>query len=789
MSRRFIQDQGPGLVIAGLLAGLLIPASALHADDADVVIEEIVVTAQHRAQPEREVGLSMTVFGEEALAELDIESSFDVAQHTPGLTLTNSGGGAVPVYTLRGVGFDDHQPNSSSTVGVYVDQVAQPYPVMTTGLQHDLARIEVLKGPQGDLYGRNTTGGALGYIANRPTDHTDAAISIGAGNYETLEIKGFVNGALGERVNGRLAAAGVSRDKGWQKNELSGARTGAYDEYSLRGMLDIAASDDLDIRLTLRSERFNGEPQTPQSTVVLPASNATAAFLNSVSLYPLPSLDPLMVADTGDGDAVRWNEQPDQDREHTGFSGVVEWRIGELTFTSVTGYDQFERTLGLDWDGTPARLLGVTAQTEIDSLTQEFRLASSDEGAVTWLAGAYLSTDTVEDVSHYDDSESPTVGFTFGSESRQETDSAALFGHVSWSINEEFRLNMGGRYTSETRAMENCTVDTGDGSAVTALLTFQALGMLTLTNPEVLEPGGCVHLEGLGTSTNPPAPDVRIPGVHEDEIDTDRATGRVGLDWLPNEQWLVFGHVSTGFKSGGYNMFSALVVDQFEPYDEEALTAFEIGFKGKILADRLMLTGAAFHYDYEDKQVSTFIPDQLGIFPGLVGIQNIPESRIRGVELGADWLISSGFSLAANVSFLDSEILEYDAAFDVFNQQMFDAAGKDLPNAPELSYQLMGTWERPVLTEMLFRVSLAYSWQDETYSQVSDIEPFRVPEFGLLDGRITLGAVDDRWSVSLWGRNLADEGYWYSNALAQDNVVRYTGMPRTYGLAFNYSLN
>lgn len=787
MPGRSRMDQGSGLVPVGLLAGLLISALPVHADQP--VIEELVVTAQHRAQSERDVSLSLSVFDAEAITELAIESSFDVARHTPGLTLTNSGGAEVPVYTLRGVGFDDHQPNSSSTVGVYVDQVAQPYPVMTTGLQHDLGRIEVLKGPQGDLYGRNTTGGAIGYIANRPTDQAGGAISIGAANYETLEIKSFVNGPLGERINGRLAAAGVNRDQGWQEDELSGTRSGAYDEYSLRGMLDIAASDDLDIRLTLRNERSNGEPQTPQSTVVLPASNLTAAFLNSMGLYPLPSLDPLMVADQGDAGAVRWNQVPDHDREHSALSAVVEWRIGELTFTSVTGYDRFERTLSLDWDGTPARLLGVTAETEIESLSQEFRLASGDESALNWLLGAYLSTDTVEDVSHYDDSESPTVGFTFGSESRQETDSAALFGHASWKFAEQFRLNLGGRFTSESRAMENCTVDTGDGTAATALLTFQALGMLTLTNPEALEPGGCIHLEGLGTSANPPAPDVRIPGLHEDEIDTDQATGRIGLDWLPNEQWLVFGHVSTGFKSGGYNMFSALVVDQFAPYDEEQLTAFEIGFKGKMLADRLMLTGAAFHYDYEDKQVSTFIPDQLGIFPGLVGIQNIPESRIRGLELGADWLVAAGLTLAANVSLLDSEVLDYDAAFDVFNQVLFDAAGNALPNAPEVAYQLRGTWEHPVAGEMLLRVSLAYSWQDETYSQVSAIDPFKVPAYGLLDGRVTLGTANGRWSVSLWGKNLGDEGYWYSNALAQDNIVRYTGMPRTYGLALNFNLN
>lgn len=773
----------------GLILTILLGTTNLSAHAEPQVLEEILVTAQHRAQSERELGISMAVFDEEAIREWAIDNSFDVAKHTPGFNLSNAGGAGVPVYTMRGVGFDDHQPNSSSTVGVYLDQVAQPYPVMTMGLQHDLNRIEVLKGPQGDLYGRNTTGGALNYLANRPTRQVDGGIRVGAGNYETFDVRGFVNGPLGESMQGRLAAAGVSRNKGWQKNELGGENTGSYDEYSVRGMLDIAAMDSLDISLTLRTERLQGDPQTPQSTVVLPASNLTAGFLNSLGLYPLPALDPLMVSRQNDSTAARWNREPDQDKRHIGFSAVVDWRVGGLTLTSVTGYDDFKRDLELDWDGTPASLLEISAETEIESISQEFRLASADDLPLIWMAGVYLSHDTVEDSSQYDDSESPTVGFTFGSESRQETDSAALFGNLRWEFTEHLRLNLGGRYTTESRSMKNCTVDTGDGSAVNALFTFQALGVLTLTNPEDLVPGGCVHLQGTGISSNPPAPDVRVPGVHKDKIDTDRATGKVGLDWLPNEDWLLFTSLATGFKSGGFNMFSALVVDQFAPYDEERLTSFEVGFKGRLLEDRLMVSGAAFYYDYEDKQVSTFIPDQLGIFPGLVGIQNVPESRIQGLEFGADWLLTAGLSFAANVSFLDTEIREYETAFDVFNQQMFDAEGQSLPNAPEVAYQLSGLYERSIARDLIVRLSLAYTWQDKTYSQISAIDEFRVDAYGLLDARLTLSTADERWSVSLWGQNLGDESYWYSNALAQDNIVRYTGMPRTYGFAFNYNLN
>ncbi|MGE0624405.1 MAG: TonB-dependent receptor [Pseudomonadales bacterium] len=752
-------------------------------------LEEIVVTAQHRPETALEVPISMAVFGEDVIDELAIDSSADVAGFTPGFTVSNAGGAGVPVYTLRGVGFDDHQPNSSATVGIYEDQVAVPYPVMTTGLKHDLERIEVLKGPQGDLYGRNTTGGAVNLVSRRPTDRPGMGVSLGAGNYETLDLKGFVSGPIGERVNGRLAAAGRQRNEGWQENELTGDVAGRYDEYSVRGLLAFAPAESVDVLLTLHTERFDGEPQTPQSTVVLPASNQQAAFLNGLGFYPLASLDPLMVSEASDTSAARWDRDPEQTARRTGGSLIVDWRFAGMTLTSVTGYDDFDRQIDLDWDGTPARLLEVDADTGIESWSQELRLASADDQPLTWLAGLYYSSDRVDDVSNYDDSESPTVGFTFGSRSTQKTESAAVFGNARWQLAPEWRLNVGGRYTREDRSIENCTTDTGDGSAVTALLTFQALGMFTLTNPEALVPGGCVHLAGTGTSSNPPAPDVMIPGVHEDDIDTGRATGRIGLDWLPAEDWLVYGSLAGGFKSGGYNTFSALVVDQFEPYDEETLAAVEVGVKGRLFEKRLGVTAAAFHYDYQDKQVSTFIPDQLGIFPGLVGIQNVPESRITGVEIGADWLLTESLTVAVSASFLDTEIRDYDAAFDVFNQTVFDARGQPLPNAPEASYQLASSYERPLPGAMLMRVSLAYTYQSETYSQISAIEPFEVDAYGLLDARLTLAAASGKWSVSLWGANLADEAYWYANALAQDNIVRYTGLPRTYGLVFDYTLN
>tara|TARA_R110001599_G_C12265496_1_gene660822 strand:+ start:4690 stop:5505 length:816 start_codon:yes stop_codon:yes gene_type:complete len=212
---------------------------------ASVALEEVVVTAQKRAQNLNDIGIAVTAFTGDQMRNLGINNAVDVAKFTPGLQLTETGVTGVPVYTIRGVGFDDYNANSSSTVGIYVDEVNLPYPTMTRGPLFDVERIEVLKGPQGTLYGRNTTGGAINFINNKPSAEFEAGVTLEYGRYETLRSEGFVNGALNDTLDGRIAFSKDYSGKGWQNSASSSETLGEIDSNALRGMLNWNATDAL----------------------------------------------------------------------------------------------------------------------------------------------------------------------------------------------------------------------------------------------------------------------------------------------------------------------------------------------------------------------------------------------------------------------------------------------------------------------------------------------------------------------------------------------------------------
>ena len=213
-------------------------------------LEEIVVTAQKREQGANDVGITMNAFTGEMLQDFGFSTAEDMAMLTPGLTVNETAATGVPLYTIRGVGYQDYSTAASSTVGLYFDEVAMPYTVMSRGLMFDINRVEVLKGPQGDLYGRNTTAGQINFVSNRPTEDFEAGVRAGYGSYSTMDLEGFVSGGLGENIRGRVAARTIQSGEGWQKSTTRDDELGELDTMAIRAMLDIDFSDNLGLQLT-----------------------------------------------------------------------------------------------------------------------------------------------------------------------------------------------------------------------------------------------------------------------------------------------------------------------------------------------------------------------------------------------------------------------------------------------------------------------------------------------------------------------------------------------------------
>lgn len=767
---------------------LAVNAAISPAVHAQATLEEVVITAQKREQGINDVGITVNAFNASQLTDFGVKSAEDLESLVPGLTVTNSQPNGVPVYTIRGVGFNDFTTSASSTVGLYFDGASIPYSIMSRGALFDIARVEVLKGPQGDLYGRNTTAGAINFISNTPTDELEAGIRVDYDEWETLDLEGYVSGALSDSVKGRLAIKSVNSGEGWQESITTGEELGERDELGVRAILDFNFNEDVDLRLNVRY---------------------FASESDNVAITPTVVTDPntgLLVPVTGlDQEDADWtpSHKPQDDSEQLSFVATLNWDFGAVALTSITSYDEFERDDALyDTSGIPLRDADITNNTDIEVFSQELRLESTGEGDWYWTAGVFYSEDEVDE--SYEMNFLDTVGLHLINLYEQESDTLAIFGHTEWSINEQFKLTLGARYTEDNRDWTGCTYDVGDGSIAGFYNYFVVPNFLEPQGftPTFLNPGDCAVFNDI-----PGTPGYGDFGVFSDDVETEETMGKITLDWTPNDDLLIFGTISRGFKSGGFNGAAAQFHSQLAPYSEEELTSYEIGMKATLLDGGMQLNGAVFYYDYEDKQELTNFITPIG---DIVGITNVPESEVLGAEIEMAWAVTERFQLNAHVAWLDTEITDFidtcpaglfgppppgslpegcpaPSTFD--NVLYFDASGAELDNSPEWQATASAAYTLPLSDTLNLTIAGDISYKDDnagSRAAADDTSLFYISDYTLVNARFVLGASDGRWEATLWGRNLGDEEYWHSANQSNTAFGRTNGMPRTYGVTFAY---
>lgn len=809
-------QQTAGLKRHRLSAGVMLAVLAATGTVASAQIEEVIVTAQKRAQSANDVGITINAFSGEQLKDSGVMTAEDIAVLTPGLTVNETAATGVPLYTIRGVGFQDYSTAASSTVGIYFDEVAMPYTVMTRGLVFDTARVEVLKGPQGDLYGRNTTAGQINFISNKPTREFGAGLTASYGSYSTWDVEGFVTGG-NDTAQGRLAVKTIQSSEGWQKSATRDDELGEKDASAVRGMLNLELGDSAQLLLSVHHVKDQSENKANTayggSSVGLPEFNNPYTPLDQ---YLLPTGSNFGETppwySTGDNEVADWTNsytspitgktfdiRPQRDNELTGLAAHLEWDINGLTLTSVTGYNEFERVEANDWDGGFYNDSSNINSTDLEVFSQELRIAG-DTGTVNWIGGLYYSKDEMDEQYHYFMSDSV---FGFGSipwgvaqfaatpileldtSYSQETESWAAFGHVEWQFTEAWRLTVGARYTEEDRDWAGCTFVEEDGS----------LGNFLNANfGSSLSPGDCGTI-----NDNPDSPDyifavIGTPRVndafqvYEDSISTDRWMGKLGLDYALNPDVLLYGMVSVGFKSGGFNGANSNTTQQLQPYDEEKLTSYEAGLKATLLDGRMQLNAATFFYDYEDKQEQDVAVTFVG---NIGGLTNVPESEITGAELDLKWQPLDGLDLSLGVAWLDTEVTKWDAVDPAQSSWPVtvrrDVSGIELAQSPEWSYTALASYQWPLANGLVMEVAGDLSFTDDTTGGVSPEDA--TEDYTLLNARVGIGAADGQWRTLLWARNLTDEDY-YPAAYTGGNgpFVRSYGMPRTYGITVNYNL-
>ena len=638
---------------------------------------------------------------------------------------------------------------------------------MTQGATLDLERLEVLKGPQGTLYGLNATGGAINYIANKPTDIYTTGGQVTLGRFATGTVKGFVSGPLSDTLKIRVAGSGTLGGD-WQRSYTRGEEIGQTKRFAGRVQLAWEPSDRAKIDV-IANGWFDGSDTVMQQIVAFrPQVAANIGRLPQTFGYPLPPQN-ARAADWTPGDYAR------DDRFFQLGLKVGYELTDSIQLSSITAYSDYKTDAASDRDGMAPRNFNVDTEGTIKSFYQEVRLLGDAPG-LTWSIGANYRHDKIYDLQVTDIGEgtnSFSAGFHFDSPnglSNQKIETFAIFGDGELSLTDQLSLIGGVRYTKDRRDFAGCTGDDGTGDTA-ALYTFLSNLFRTragLTPPTPAQIGQCTTLSR----------DTFIPGLVTDSMTEDNVAFRAGVNFKPAPGSLIYASFSRGYKAGSFPTLGAAFAVGYEPAKQERLDAIEVGFKTALLDRRLRINGAAFHYDYVDKQLRGRIIDPVA--GSLSKLVNIPKSRIWGIEGDVTLTPVRGLNLYASASYLHTEIKEF-TGINLFSQ-VEDFKGQTLNFAPPWSVNAGGEYKMPLTDGLQGVFGADYAYRSRTSGFLGRDLPMDIKGYSTLDLRAGVESSDGRWSLLLWGNNVTNSYYWTTTNRGTDTITRIAAKPVTYGM-------
>lgn len=748
----------------------LLASAAIQAqDDQSSLLEEIVVTAQKREQNLNDIGVTVSAFSGDAIEKLGFEQPLDLAAHTPGLSTVNATSGGTPIFAIRGIGLDDFNANNSSGTGVYIDEVFAAYPALLTGQLMDVERVEVLKGPQGTLYGRNTTGGAINFVSRKPTEDFEAYITADYSRWDTVDLSAAVSGPLSDSVRGRVAAAYTKQGDGWQKDVDTGKDYGKVDRYAVRGLLEFDLSDTASALLNIHYSADNSTLLSPQNEFSEVGAEALSQSLFGFDVDPT-QLDfagiPVegLVDTPSDPTRVRAaGLDLETDEEGVGLSLTMNVEFEHFTLTSITAWDQYD-TKGVDnLDGVPGANFDMLRENRVEQLSQELRLTSTGDGRTSWVAGVGYSIDDIENKDGFDVTQTfiatslLDTGLALGvNDYTQDTESYGVYLHTETELSSDWRLTAGLRYSNDSREFDGRSVDP------TGLLGF-----------------------AFGGFTGPIIPNSTLAQLDDTE-DSDDLSFRLGLDYAVNNDVLLYASVATGYKGGIYYGTPGLLQPVWGYVDPESVTTYELGGKFTLLDGRMQLNGAVFQSDYEDRQSLLLVTAAPNVFVGTLG--NVPESEISGAELELNWRVLDGLDVKLGAGYLDAEVTK--APDSVRGLPLFAPVpeGETLSQAPEWSYSALVSYSWSVGDNLAMRVQTDYAYSGEQTAALAD--PFAIyGPYRSLGARVSLEDQNGDWELSIWGKNLDDEEsetYSITNFFLGRTVYRQ--QPVSYGVSLTYRM-
>ena len=767
-------------------------------------IEEVVVTAQKRAQTVQDVPISISAFSSDELEGLKLRDTTEIASQIINMQISNPMGDSLPVISLRGISMDDFSLNQSSPVAIYVDEVYKGNPALQSVQMFDLARLEVLRGPQGTLYGKNSTGGAVNFITKAPSFTDQGYITVGAGDYGRKEAHGAGETTLIDDVLAvRVAGTWTERD-GWKENEYPGGVDGnAIDEWGARITFTYQPKDEVEAILRLAKSDSKADNYAYTSYEGVSGAGAGLYELFNNTTIGLPALmNPGQPAagpensyfrHDGLGDfEVEENRVLEREVENTSVSLTINWSLNEdVTITSISSYDEGE-FFSPEGDGTPLDILANDYFADVEQFAQDLRISSDSEGAFNYIAGLYYSKeeqDAPVNIALFTDVDMNVDGVLDFNDCADPLLHAAGFGAFATPTGQAVDAAIGG-YAENGLAGSGCQIRNDYTQTRTSLATYfdgtyEINGAMSLqlgvryTEDEVeLDDFTASYFGSDNVNVSEAilgAPNITQENLPEDSFTDREWSGKLAFNYTSVEDILMYASYSRGYRSGAFNgqAFNAPV--EVTPVDPEILDAYEVGFKSDLLGRSLRVNGAAFYYEYSDQQ---FLDIDAATAAQI--LTNIDSSTIKGLELEVIVAVSDALMIRSGLGYLDTEV-------DKGVVKGVDVSGNELVQAPELNFNLAIDYD--VLFDAgTVRFHVDTNWVDDQFFDIQNSALIEQEDYWLTNARVSFSDADDRYTVAAWVKNIEDKLYYAKPFDLSDfgMVMSHIGAPRTMGVEATY---
>lgn len=804
---------------AGLVVVLMLPMEAFGVEQTDATIKrqreqtpEVVVTAQKREERLQDVPIVVTTVSEQLLRDNGVRDIKGLAIAVPGLSVTSSSNEAFTTARIRGVGTVGDNLGLESSVGVVIDGIYRPRNGVAFSELGEMERIEVLRGPQGTVFGKNTSAGVINVVTKKPSFDFGSTAEVSAGNYGDIEASASVTGPVSRIVAGRLFAVSRERDGFLKVNRGPGPRAHGDDNdvhlRAVRGQLLLQPSEKFDMRMSTDYSEREEHCCVPTQAVLTPVTGV---------LQVLNALQPGSFGNPATpfnriGYANRDTRQSVLDR---GVALDVNWRVeslGDAVLTSLTGWRDWRSINGQDADFTAVDILYRDSEggfeNEFRQVSEELRLAGTSS-RLKWLVGFFAADERLNSrdqivfgsqfqqyfnlllsgaLSAFPSSAYPADGAT-DDIYRQTARNWAIFTNNTYRLTDAWEATMGVRYTNESKDLRANYSNLHGGVGCSILRS----------NSAFVNNASAATIFGIGCSAIFADPLFNNAATRQ-SLSENAVSGTAKLTRRLGSTSMGYVSYSRGYKAGGFNLYrerngdprfgpasgnpAAVSVDSDTRFNKEVVDSYEIGVKSQWADTRLTVNGALFHQSYKDFQLNTFTGLQFVVTA-------LPKVVSKGVDLEALWHTPiDRLSMQGGLTYADTTIEEFGPAIAFFRPER---DGDTLSYAPRWSSAVSATYERGVSARLGFRASVGARYTSK-YNTGSNLDPRKVqPSMTLVNARVGIGSLDESWVAEVWANNLTAVDYYQlaidaslqgssAGAVPTSTIDAYLGPPRTYGL-------